>query len=42
MDIFKNEIRDHVVAAYETGREELKNVFQFILKRGCSSFYCLR
>lgn len=30
MDIFKNEIRDHVVAAYETGREELKNVFQFI------------
>ena len=42
MDIFKNEVRDHVVAAYETGREELKNVFQFIREAWVLILYCLR
>ena len=30
MDSFKNEVRDHVVATYETVREELQNGVQFI------------
>jgi TRAP-type uncharacterized transport system substrate-binding protein len=30
MDSFKNEVREHVVATYETVREELKNGVQFI------------
>jgi len=30
MDSFKNEVRDHVVAAYETVHEELKNAFHFL------------